>query len=42
VLGQVVSTLNGLSNDQPTTAAYREAQEQYVSDATQIQHYCDQ
>jgi hypothetical protein len=38
----VVSTLNSLSNDQPATAAYRDAQAQYVSDATQIQHYCDQ
>jgi hypothetical protein len=38
----VVSTLNSLSNDQPATAAYRDAQVQYVSDATRIQHYCDQ
>jgi hypothetical protein len=38
----VVSTLNSLSNDQPATAAYRDAQAQYVAEATQIEHYCDQ
>jgi hypothetical protein len=39
---RVISALNSLENDQPATAAYRAAQAQYISDATQIQHYCDQ
>jgi hypothetical protein len=37
----VISALNGLRNaTQPGSAAYRAAQEQYISDVVQVQRYC--
>ena len=37
----VISALNGLTNAaQPGSAAYRAAQEQYISDVVQVQRYC--
>jgi hypothetical protein len=37
----VISALNGLMNaTQPGSAAYRAAQEQYISDVVQVQRYC--
>jgi hypothetical protein len=39
--GNVISALNGLMNaTQPGSAAYRAAQEQYISDVVQVQRYC--